>query len=128
LNNFYNKAIYFCRLKDHIFQSENGQVYLSEIEKKLRGQFSTQEIGRAMRKVFKGTIIKSVRNKEFWAKITKLYMGVEWKGNENFQESRNQEAMSVEKSITYSKQSESVPETENYDSSLQQECIQDIQL
>jgi hypothetical protein len=59
-------------------------VYLSEIEKKLRGQFSTQEIGRAMRKVFKGTIIKSVRNIEFWAKITKLYMGVEWKGNENF--------------------------------------------
>jgi hypothetical protein len=40
-------------------------------------------------------------------------MGVEWKGNENFQELRNQE---------------SVPETENYDSSVKQECNQNIQL
>lgn len=49
-NDMYNTNIYYCRLKDHISQSENGQVYLSDIEKNLRGQFSKQEIGRAMRK------------------------------------------------------------------------------
>lgn len=66
-------------MKEHICQSENGTVYLTDIEKKLKGQYSVQEIGRAMKNVFKGTIIKSVRNKEFWSKLTKLYMGVEWK-------------------------------------------------
>lgn len=70
---------YFFRLKDHIVQSENGTIYLSDIEKKIHGKFNGHEIGRSMRQVFKGTLSKTVRNKEYWAKLTRLYFGVEWK-------------------------------------------------
>lgn len=69
---------FYFRIKDNITQSENGNIYLTDIEKKLKGKYTNQEIGRSMKQVFKGLMIKSVRNKEFWAKITKLYMGVEW--------------------------------------------------
>ena len=100
-------------------------MYLSDIEKKLSGKYSTQEIGRAMRNVFKGTIIKSVRNKEYWAKLTKLYMGVEWKKSESIYNYQgcDDSVISVEKSTSNSNQIQSVSETENNDSSVR--CAMD---
>ena len=69
------------RLKDNLVLSENGTVYLSDIQKKLQGKFTGREIGRAVGQVFRGTLSKTVRNKEYWAKLTKQYFGVEWKRN-----------------------------------------------
>ena len=63
------------RLGQHIAQSENGGVYLTDVQKKLKGHLSSQEIGH----VFKGTLIKSVRSKEHWESLTKLYIGLGWK-------------------------------------------------
>jgi hypothetical protein len=67
------------RLREHISQCENGKLYLSDIEKKLKGTYTKQEIGRAVKRVFKGTIIKTARNKEVWSKLSKVYLGLEWK-------------------------------------------------
>lgn len=71
----------FCcfRLRKNISVSENGKIYLSDIQKKLHGQFTSRAIALAMKNEFKGFIVKVVRNKEHWAKLTRLYMGVEWK-------------------------------------------------
>lgn len=67
---------------NHITQSENGGIYLTYIQKKLKGQFSGKEIGRGIQHVFKGTLVKSVRNKEHWKTLTKLYYGLTWKVHE----------------------------------------------
>ena len=70
------------RLGQNIVQSENGGVYLTEVKKKLKGQFSGKEIGRAMKHVFKGTLVKSVRSKEHWESLTKVCLGLQWKQKE----------------------------------------------
>ena len=46
---------------------------------KLKGQFSGQEIERAMKHIFRGTSIKYARSKEHWKTFTKLYLGLAWR-------------------------------------------------
>ena len=76
---FYLFIFFYFKLKDHLEQSENGTVMLTDIQKKVKGKYSRAEIGRGLRKVFHDLLSKPTRNKEFWAKVTTKYFGVSWK-------------------------------------------------
>lgn len=53
---------------------------MTDVRKKLEGQFKEENIGRAVKRVFKGVIIKSgARTEEDWTKQTQEYIGIQWK-------------------------------------------------
>lgn len=71
------------RLLQHISKCENGSITLPAIQEKYPDKsVSGHAIGRTIKKIFKGTLIKSVRTKNK-SVLTKMYYGLKWKSLTN---------------------------------------------
>jgi hypothetical protein len=67
-----------CRLKDNVECCDTGCLYLCDLERKLRGQFTATQIGRAILHEFSNIKVKTVWNKTYWKRFTKQYIGLQF--------------------------------------------------
>lgn len=66
-------------MQENVESCETGCLYLCDLERKLKGQFTGAQIGRAIQHAFSHTEVKSIRNKTYWKRYTKQYLGLKLK-------------------------------------------------